>query len=51
MTAITKVMVVGLGAIGGIYAAKLKQYDPNCVRVLIDESRLERYKANGINLI
>ena len=50
MTDITKVMVVGLGAIGSIYAAKLKHYDPNCVRVLIDESRLERYTASGINL-
>jgi 2-dehydropantoate 2-reductase len=48
MRDITKVIVIGLGAIGGIYAAKLKQYNPECVRVLIDESRLERYKARGL---
>lgn len=48
MNAIAKVIVIGLGAIGGIYAVKLKQYDPNCVRVLVDASRLERYQANGI---
>ncbi len=50
MSDITKVLVIGLGAIGSIYAAKLKQYDQNCVRVLVDQSRLERYKSNGIML-
>jgi 2-dehydropantoate 2-reductase len=50
MRDIAKIMVVGLGAIGSIYAAKLKQHDPGCVRVLIDKSRLERYKAQGIVL-
>jgi 2-dehydropantoate 2-reductase len=48
MKDISKVIIVGLGAIGSIYAAKLKQYDPNCVRVLVDKDRLERYRANGI---
>lgn len=48
MSEITNVIIIGLGAIGGIYAAKLQQYNPDCVRVLIDESRLERYKARGI---
>jgi 2-dehydropantoate 2-reductase len=50
MREIAKVVVIGLGAIGSIYAAKLKQYDPDCVRVLIDEERLERYTAHGIVL-
>ena len=50
MSDIKNVMVVGLGAIGSIYAAKLKAYDPNCVRVLIDQQRLERYQTNGIVL-
>lgn len=48
MRDISKAVVVGLGAIGSIYAAKLKQYDPNCVRVLIDKDRLARYQAKGI---
>ncbi len=50
MRDITKVIIIGLGAIGSIYAAKLKQYDPGCVRILIDKHRLERYKARGIVL-
>jgi 2-dehydropantoate 2-reductase len=50
MREISKVIVIGLGAIGSIYAAKLKQYDPGCVRILIDKARLERYKARGIVL-
>jgi 2-dehydropantoate 2-reductase len=50
MSDISKVVVIGLGAIGSIYAAKLKAYDPSCVRVLVDQERLERYKANGVML-
>lgn len=50
MGVIEKVLVIGLGAIGGIYAAKLQQYDPKCIRVLIDQSRIERYRAQGIIL-
>src|SRR5258708_34328973 len=50
MRDITKVLVIGLGAIGSIYAAKLKDYDPGCVRVLVDKDRLERYKTHGIVL-
>ncbi len=48
MSEITRVIIIGLGAIGGIYAEKLKRYDPACVRVLVDQQRLERYRANGI---
>jgi 2-dehydropantoate 2-reductase len=50
MRDITNVIIIGLGAIGSIYAAKLKQYDPGCVRVLVDPQRLERYRASGIVL-
>ncbi len=50
MSDIKNVLVIGLGAIGSIYAAKLQQYDPTCVRVLVDQSRFERYKAQGILL-
>jgi 2-dehydropantoate 2-reductase len=50
MRDITQVIVIGLGAIGSIYAASLKQYDPGCVRVLVDPPRIERYKAHGIVL-
>ncbi len=47
---IENIVVIGLGAIGSIYAAKLQQVDPGCLRVLVDPSRLERYQANGIVL-
>jgi 2-dehydropantoate 2-reductase len=50
MADIQHVLVVGLGAIGAIYAAKLADYDPACVRVLVDPARLERYQASGIVL-
>lgn len=50
MKEISNVIVVGLGAIGAIYAVALKQYHPDCVRVLLDEQRLERYRARGVVL-
>jgi 2-dehydropantoate 2-reductase len=50
MQNITNVVVIGLGAIGAIYATKLKAYDPGCVRVLVDHERLERYQNSGILL-
>jgi 2-dehydropantoate 2-reductase len=50
MSDIKQVLIVGLGAIGAIYAEKLKRYDPACVRVLVDAGRLERYRADGIVL-
>jgi 2-dehydropantoate 2-reductase len=50
MRDIQKVLIIGLGAIGSIYATKLKQYDPDCVRILVDQSRFERYQARGIVL-
>ncbi len=41
-----KILIVGLGAIGMIYATKLKDagFEP---KILVDESRYERYKRNG----
>lgn len=48
MKAIQSALIVGLGAIGSIYATKLQQYDPQCVRVLVDETRLARYTSQGI---
>jgi 2-dehydropantoate 2-reductase len=50
MKDIDNVIVIGLGAIGTIYAAKLQAYDPGCIRVLSDQSRLERYQTDGMFL-
>ena len=41
------ILIVGLGAIGSIYATKLKDYGFN-VKVLLDKKRIERYKKDGI---
>ena len=48
MKEIKKILILGLGAIGSIYATKLHDYSPECVNVLLDKSRVESYKKNGI---
>ena len=44
------VMLVGLGAIGVIYADRLQRTSPDSFRVLVDAARKERYEADGIHL-
>ena len=46
MNEIKKVLVCGIGAVGSIYANKINEYDNECLRVLVDEARLEKYKKN-----
>ena len=41
------ILIVGLGAIGSIYATKLKDAGQS-VKVLVDEKRLKRYEKEGI---
>jgi len=48
MRDISNVIIVGLGALGGIYAVKLQDHNPDCVRVLVDPERLKRYSADGV---
>jgi 2-dehydropantoate 2-reductase len=48
MNDIRNVLIVGLGALGSIYAVKLQQHDPSIVRVLADAHRQERYTREGI---
>lgn len=48
MKDIKKVLVLGLGAIGSICATKLHEYNPECVEVLLDKSRFDKYKKSGI---
>ena len=45
---VKKVLILGLGAIGSIYATKFYDFNPDCVKVLLDKSRYDRYKKNGI---
>lgn len=44
MKEIENVLVCGIGAVGSIYADKIEKYSPEKLRVLVDKSRLERYK-------
>lgn len=46
MKEIENVLVCGIGAVGSIYADKIEKYSPEKLRVLVDKSRLERYKRN-----
>lgn len=48
MAKIENILIIGAGAIGSIYATKFHDNDHKCLKILIDESRLERYKNNGI---
>jgi len=44
------VMLIGLGAIGVIYADRLHRASPDTFSVLVDEERKKRYEAEGIHL-
>ena len=48
MKEIKKVILCGLGAIGTIYADKLEKFDAKNLKVLVDESRYERYSKNPV---
>ena len=38
--------LIGLGAIGTLYAAQLSRRDPSCLRIIADPARIDRYKAD-----
>ncbi len=46
MSIIKNVLICGIGAIGSIYADKIKSYDNDSLRVLVDKERLDRYLLN-----
>lgn len=50
MKAINNVSVIGLGAIGGIYAAKLYDMDPGCLTVIADAERIGKYSEEGVRV-
>ncbi len=46
---IKNVLICGIGAIGSIYAVKLLE-NKNCnLKILLDETRIEKYKKEGLN--
>lgn len=48
MREIKNILIIGLGAIGSIYATKLYDFDPTCIKVLLDKTRHKKYSENGI---
>lgn len=47
MREISKISLIGLGSIGSTYASKLHDMNPNCLRVITDIERYNRYSAKG----
>ena len=45
MGEIKRISFIGIGAVGSTYASKLHDMDPNCLQVIADSARLEKYKA------
>lgn len=50
MKAIEKVYLVGLGAIGCSYAAKLYDYNPEIITVIANSQRIEKYQQSGVRI-
>lgn len=46
MKPIRSVVLVGLGAIGTLYAARISARDPACLRIVADSARTARYRAD-----
>ena len=46
MEEIKTVLICGMGAIGSVYANAISEYNNNILSVLVDESRLKKYKTN-----
>ena len=46
MTPIRDVALLGLGAIGTLYAAQISAHDSTCLRVIADAARIARSRAN-----
>lgn len=50
MDKIKKVSIVGLGAIGASFGAKIHKFDKNMLRVIADPKRIADYKKNGVTI-
>lgn len=47
MKRIKNTLIVGLGAIGGVYGSKLYDMDPESIKIIAGRERAKRYKENG----
>lgn len=48
MKEIKNILVCGIGAIGSIYAEKIRKSTPENLRILVDKKRLEKYTKNPV---
>lgn len=48
MSEIKNILIIGLGAIGSVYATQFHDFDAGCVKILLDESRYKKYSENGV---
>lgn len=47
---IKKVYLIGLGAIGGAFAGRIAEHRPECLKVVVDKERAEKYGKAGITI-
>lgn len=45
---IKTVHLIGLGALGAIYASIIHQHDKDCIKIILDEERMERYREGTV---
>ena len=45
---IKKILLCGLGAVGCIYADKIRKFCPDNLKILVDKERFDRYTKNPI---
>lgn len=45
---IKNVYFIGIGAVGGVYAARIQKNCPGCLKIIVDKERAERYRKSGI---
>ncbi len=45
---IQSVGLIGLGAVGSVYAAKMQSVEPDLVKVIVDPARYEEYRTQGV---
>lgn len=47
---IRKIYLSGLGAIGSAFAGRLYDMNPDCIKIIADNERIERYAGNGVSI-
>ena len=50
MNTINNIYLSGLGAIGSTYASLLYNMDPDCIKVIADSERIDKYSKKGVTV-